>query len=40
MTIYSSANPNNIDDVITKGEYEHPYEMISYIIDNKYRHGN
>ena len=40
MTIYSSANPNNIDDVITKGDYEHPYEMISYIIDNKYRHGN
>jgi hypothetical protein len=33
---YNSANPNGINDVIKTTEYEHPYEMISYIIENTY----
>ena len=33
---YNSANPNGINDVTKTTEYEHPYEMISYIIENTY----
>jgi len=40
MSIYNSPYPSGINDVINKAEYEHPYEMISYIIENKYRDGN
>ena len=40
MSIYNSPYPSGINDVTDKTEYEHPYEMISYIIENKYRDGN
>ena len=36
MYKYNSANPNGINDVTKTTEYEHPYEMISYIIENTY----
>jgi hypothetical protein len=31
---YTSEIPNNINDIIKNNNYEHPYEMISYIIEN------
>ena len=40
MSIYNSGYPKSINDITTKPEYEHPYEMISYVIENKYRDGN
>ena len=40
MSIYNSGFPKNINDIITKSNYEHPYEMISYVIENKYRNDN
>lgn len=40
MSIYNSGYPKSINDITTKTEYEHPYEMISYVIENKYRNDN
>lgn len=37
MLVYTSDNPENINDVKQYGEYEHPYEMISYVIENIYK---
>tara|TARA_B110000285_G_C15050510_1_gene576702 strand:+ start:283 stop:1038 length:756 start_codon:yes stop_codon:yes gene_type:complete len=40
MATYNSAHPTSINDVSMKTEYEHPYEMISYLIENKYKNGD
>jgi hypothetical protein len=40
MSKYNSAHPDNINDVTMETKYEHPYEMISYLIENKYKNGN
>ena len=40
MSTYNSAHPTSINDVIMKTEYEHPFEMISYLIENKYKNGD
>lgn len=37
MSLYTSDDPKNINDVEQYGEYEHPYEMISYVIENIYK---
>lgn len=39
MSKYNSAHPTSINDVTMKTEYEHPFEMISYLIENKYKNG-
>jgi hypothetical protein len=40
MSTYNSAHPDSINDVTMKTEYEHPFEMISYLIENKYKNGD
>jgi len=36
MNEYTSKFPKNINDIVINGQYEHPYEMISYIIEEQY----